>query len=108
VIIGSDSIVLIESKATLLRADIKYSGDASAIEGHLKSRFVHRKDDKKQKGVTQLVNAAKALFGPNAVPVSWLDLAKIKKCYLLLVTLDQIGNAVCFSTFLQSFVRSIL
>jgi hypothetical protein len=108
VIIGSDSIVLIESKATLLKADVKYSGDPSAIESYLREGFVRDAKEKKPKGVTQLANAARILFGENPMEVNWADLSRVKKCYLLLVTLDPIGDAICFSTFLQTFVHSEL
>jgi hypothetical protein len=108
VVVEGDSIVIIEYKATLIRADIKYSGDVNRLSLHLQNKFVRDGVSGKPKAIAQLANAAKCLFKGDRPSVPWADLSLIRKCYLFIITLDDIGETFAMSPFLETFMKENL
>jgi hypothetical protein len=108
VIVENDALVLIEYKSVLIRADVKYSGDVESLSLHLQSKFVRDRSTKKPKAIAQLAKAAKLLFAGERPEVPWADLEKIRRCYMLVVTLDDIGETFAMSPFLETFMREEL
>jgi hypothetical protein len=105
IVIAGDSIVLMEYKSNMFRADSKYSGDYLSLAAEIKNKLVQDKTSASRKGVWQLSEAVKTLFGPgasNALPGT--DLSKIKHVYLYLITLDSIGGAIGLAPFLETFL----
>jgi hypothetical protein len=108
VIVHEDTIILLEYKAVLMRADVKYGGAVPPLIAHLEDKFVRERVTRAPKAVIQLGSAARRLFEGERPTVSWCDLSKIKKCYMLMVTLDSIGNAVGISPFLETYMTEVL
>jgi hypothetical protein len=103
-LVDGDALVLIEYKSVLLRADVKYSGVVARLVSHIESKFVRDPVTKRPKAVVQLATAAKALFPSERPAVPWVDIHKIRRCYLLIVTLDEIGEAFAISPLLETFM----
>jgi hypothetical protein len=105
----SDTVVLMEYKSSMFRADTKYSCDHSALGAEIESKLVYDRESDSKKGVRQLASAAESLFGEaTKVKITGLDVTKIKRVYLYLVTLDAIGDTICLSPFLNTFLDEIL
>lgn len=103
-ILQGDSLVLIECKAGLIRADKKYGGDVDSLSKHLYSKFVEDESTGKKKGVFQLAAAVRELFSKGQPHKLRWHPGAIRRCYLLLVTLDDIGDTLSMSPFLESFL----
>jgi hypothetical protein len=105
ILIHGDSIVLMEYKSNMFRADTKYNGDHEALAREIENKFVRDKDSGSRKGVLQLAEAVKLLFGSdNKEVVPGINISSIKNVYLYLVTLDAIGGTMGISPFLGSFL----
>jgi hypothetical protein len=105
IVIADDSIVLMEYKSSMFRADTKYSGNHSALADEIEKKLVHDREADRRKGVWQLSEAVKNIFTPNTpVSLSGIDLKKIKRVYLFIVTLDSIGATIGISPFLNTFL----
>ena len=61
-ICGSDTLVLLECKALVLRADTKFSGDFDELYAELKDKIIEGESPEKPKGIKQLCNAIQSLF----------------------------------------------
>jgi hypothetical protein len=108
IVVSGDSMVLMEYKSNMFRADTKYSGNHSELAAEIEMKLVHNKTDKK-KGVWQLSGALKTLFDQNAsMSLPGIDLRNIKRVYLYLVTLDSIGATIGISPFLNTFLEERL
>ena len=103
IVVSSDSIVLMEYKSSMFRADTKYSGDYEALASEIEKKFVHDIEAGQRKGVWQLAEAVKKIFRERA-PVPGIDPGKIKYVYLYIVTLDSIGGTIGISPFLDTFL----
>ena len=68
IVVSGDSIVLMEYKSSMFRADSKYSGDYQALAGEIEKKFVHDKEADQRKGVWQLAEAVKRIFKDDARP----------------------------------------
>jgi hypothetical protein len=109
ILICGDSIVLMEYKSNMFRADTKYSGDYPALAAEIQKKLVQDKESGSRKGVWQLAEAVKTLFGPGSSdPLPEIDLSRIKHVYLYLVTLDSIGGAIGLAPFLETFLTERL
>ena len=105
IVISGDSIVLIEYKSSMFRADTKYSGNHSALTAEIERKLVEDKESSSRKGVLQLAEAVQTLFGVNSsTVVPGIDLSMIKHVYLYIVTLDSIGGTIGMSAFLNTFL----
>jgi hypothetical protein len=105
IVVSGDSIVLMEYKSSMFRADTKYSGDHLALTAEIEKKLVEDKESSGRKGVLQLSEAVQTLFGVNgAKALPGIDLTKIKRVYLYIVTLDSIGGTIGMSAFLNTFL----
>jgi hypothetical protein len=108
IVVSGDSMVLMEYKSNMFRADTKYSGNHSELAAEIEMKLVHNKTDKK-KGVWQLSDAVSTLFDQKApMSLPGIDLRIIKRVYLYLVTLDSIGATIGISPFLNTFLEKHL
>jgi hypothetical protein len=108
-VLAGDSLVLMEYKGSVFRADTKYSGNHIALAAEIEKKLVHDHESKNKKGVVQLAEAVKTLFGPegsNLFPQ--INLKKIKRVYLYIVTLDAIGGTIGMSAFLNTYLDKVL
>ena len=105
IVISGNSIVLMEYKSSMFRADTKYSGNHLALTAEIEKKLVEDKESSSKKGVLQLAEAVQTLFGINASTVlPEIDLTKIKQVYLYIITLDSIGGTIGMSAFLNTFL----
>jgi hypothetical protein len=105
IIVCDDSMVLMEYKSSMFRADTKYGGSASALADELEKKLVHDREAGQRKGVLQLSEAVNKLFGSDAqISLPGVDLKKIRHIYLYIVTLDSIGATIGISPFLNTFL----
>lgn len=81
---GRDLIVF-EHKSSVIRADAKYGGDVSKLEGELRLKFVEGEEGE-PKGVTQLSRTLSRFFGGEAV--ADLECENISRVYPVLVCLE--------------------
>jgi hypothetical protein len=109
IVVAGDSIVIMEYKSNMFRADTKYSGNHIDLANELEKKLVHDKEADKKKGVWQLADAVNLLFGPKTqISVRGIDLHSIKHVYLYLVTLDSVGDTIGISPFLNTFLEEKL
>jgi hypothetical protein len=87
-------MVLLEYKSNMFRADAKYGGDHLELATEIQKKLVQDKESGSRKGVWQLSEAVKTLFGPNAPNnvIPGINIANIKNVYLYLITLDSKGE----------------
>jgi hypothetical protein len=100
----ADSVVLIEYKSSMFRADRKYSGNTTQLLEEIERKLVRNKDKGSKKGVQQLAAAVELLFkdsnAQEILPdIAWTD---IKTIHLCLVTLDSIGETIGMSALLNT------
>lgn len=106
IVVSSDSIVLMEYKSSMFRADSKYSGDYSILADEIEKKLVRDKATGRKKGVYQLSDSVRRLFDPgNPISVPGVDLTKVKRVYLYIVTLDTIGETIGVSPLLETFLN---
>ena len=99
VVCGSDTLILLECKAPLLSAQIKFSGDSRKIYNNLKTKIIE------PKGVKQLWNAIQSLGHTNKKKrrkVKGIDISKVKKIYPVLVLPDCTFSFLLMNWFLDS------
>jgi hypothetical protein len=111
IVVSDDSMVLLEYKSNMFRADTKYSGNHLELAAEIEMKLVHNTTDKKnkKKGVWQLSHALKTLFNQNAsMSLLGIDLRNIKRVYPYLVTFDSIGATIGISPFLNTFLEEHL
>lgn len=105
-----DSVVLIEYKSSMFRADKKYSGDAAQLLEEIEKKLVRNKDRGIKKGVQQLAAAVELLFkgsNPQAI-VPDIDWKNIKTVHLCVATLDSIGGTIGMSALLNTHLSENL
>ena len=108
-IVAGDSLVLLEYKSSMFRADNKYSGDFSSLADEIEKKLVYDTEADRKKGVWQLAEAVQQLFsrGEHVAPTN-VDLGRVKRVYLYIVTLDSIGSTIGMSPFLNDFLSTKL
>jgi hypothetical protein len=105
ILVSNDSMVLIEYKSSMFRADTKYSGNHAALAEEIEKKLVHDREADKRKGVWQLAEAVKKIFGGGApILLPGIELSKIRCVYLFVITLDSIGATIGISPFLDTFL----
>ena len=104
-----DCLVLMEYKGAIFRADAKYSGNPTMLAAEIEKKLVHDHQSGKKKGVEQLAEAVKIVFGPGGeTTFPQISLKGIKRVYLYIITLDSIGGTIGMSTLLNTFLDPIL
>ena len=84
---GCDTLILLECKAPLLRAEAKFSGDFDKFYNEIRNKIIEGK------GIEQLWNAIQALGHTNKeerCQVEGIDIFKMRKIYPVLVLSDSI------------------
>ncbi len=90
----------------MFRADTKYCGSAVAVAEEIENKLVYDREANERKGVAQLAEAVKKIFGKGARPsLPGIDLGVVKRVYSYLITLDPIGGTIGISPFLDTFLR---
>ena len=110
-ICGSDTLVLLECKAPILRADTKFSGDFDELYAELKDKIIEGERPEKPKGIKQLCNAIQSLFHTEETQrqsIEGIDISKIKKLYPVLVLSDRIFSVPCMNWFLNLEFQRLL
>jgi hypothetical protein len=107
IVLSGDSMVLMEYKSSMFRADTKYSGDYQVLANEIEKKLVRDKEGGQRKGVWQLAESVKKIFAGN-VQIPEIDLTKIRYVYLYIITLDSIGETVGISPFLNTFLEEQL
>jgi hypothetical protein len=108
-IVSGDSAVLMEYKSSMFRADSKYSGDWRTLAGEIERKLVYDKEAGQNKGVRQLAEASRGLFGSRPRRLAQdVDLTQVKKLYLCIITIDSIGGSIGISPFLDGFLHQEL
>lgn len=104
-VVSDDSMVLLEYKSSMFRADTKYTGNYAALAEEIERKLVTNKETGSRKGVWQLAEAVQKLFGPKErVTIPGVDLERIRTVYLYIVTLDSIGGVFGMSPLLETFL----
>ena len=96
---GWDTLILLECKAPLLRAEAKFSGDFDNFYNEIRDKIIEGK------GVEQLWNAIQALGHRNKAErcrVEGIDIFRVKKIYPVLVLSDSIFSLPEMNWFLDS------
>ncbi|MYB96091.1 hypothetical protein F4054_23430 [Candidatus Poribacteria bacterium] len=110
-ICGSDTLVLLECKAPILRADTKFSGDFDKLYAELKDKIIEGERPEKVRGIKQLCNAIQSLFHADETQrqsVEGIDISRIKKIYPVLVLSDRIFSVPCMNWFLDLEYKRLL
>ena len=109
IVLAGASVVLIEYKSSMFRADTKYGGRYEALVEEIEKKFVQDKEAGQRKGVWQLAHAAHVLFGNGTRQLlPQIEPTKIRRVYLYLVTLDSVGGTIGISPFLETFLNERL
>jgi len=109
IVLSGESMVLMEYKSSMFRADTKYGGDHVALAKEIEAKLVHDKESDRKKGVEQLAEAVKQIFGQNSrLALPGIDPGSIKRVYLYIVTLDSIGGTLGMSPFLNTYLEDCL
>jgi hypothetical protein len=96
-------LILLEYKSSMFRAESKYAGQPTLLQAEIEQKLVQNEENS-PKGVKQLANAVKRLFGTGQrARIRGVDLANIKYIFPVLVTLDSIGRTLMLSRFLHEY-----
>jgi hypothetical protein len=103
-----DSIVLLEYKASMFRAESKYSGNPDLLLQEIEEKLVATKENS-PKGVRQLAAAVRRLFlSEKRECIRGVDLSGIDRVFPVLVTLDSIGRTLLMPRFLSEYFQKEL
>ena len=108
---GDDTLILLECKAAILRADTKFSGNFDKFYTELKEKIIIGSDTEGAKGVKQLCNAIKSLTHLDETKrqkVEEIDISKVKKIYPVLVLSDRIFSVLCMNWLLNSEFQDMM
>ena len=104
-IVGNDTLVLLECKASVLTSEAKFSGDFGKLRQELKRKVVE------EKGIPQLWKAIQHLGHKDKKvrrEVEGVDISKVKKIYPVLVLADHTFSAPCMNWFLDSEFQRVV
>ena len=88
---GSDTLILVECKASVLSAKAKFSGDFRNFRNGIAPNAL--------RGIEQLANAIESL---GTTGVKWIDISKVRKIYPILVFADHAFSSLGMNRFLDS------
>ena len=104
-VVGSETLILLECKAPLLSAQIKFSRDSRQFYNGLKAKVIA------PYGIKQLCNAIEALTGANDEDkreVSGIDISIVKKIYPVLVLSDRTFSFASMNRLFESEFRRLI
>ncbi len=102
---GNETLILLECKSPILRAETKFSGDLDKFDTELKDKIVEGERPKKAKGIKQLCNAIQSLFHIDETQrksIIEIDISRISKVYPVLVLFDRMFSAPLMNRYLDS------
>lgn len=105
---SDDNLILLECKAPLLSAKVKFSGEFDKLRRELRTKLVETRTDRgktKIKGIGQLWDAIQTLGHTDRKKrrrVEGVDISKVKKIYPILVLSDSVFGSPCMNWFLNS------
>ena len=105
---SDENLILLECKAPLLSAKVKFSGEFDKLRRELRTKLVETKTERgktKLKGIGQLWDAIQTLGHTNRKKrrrVEGVDISKVKKIYPVLVLSDSVFGTPCMNCFLNS------
>ena len=111
IICSKDTLILLECKTTLLRAETKFSGDFHKFYAELKDKIIVGEKPNEPKGIKQLCNAIESLTHPDKTEkrmIKDIDISTIKRIYPVLVLSDRIFSVPCMNWFLNSEFKSMI
>jgi hypothetical protein len=98
-----DTLLLLEYKSSMFRADAKYSGVPDLLKEEIERKLVFSEKGK-PKGVAQLANAVKKLFcGSHREQIVGVPLDRIRNVIPVLITLDPIGRTLLLTAYLNIY-----
>ena len=100
-VVGENTVVLLEYKSSMFTAGAKYSGSVTRLGNEIRKKLVYDDQTQQAKGPLQLAAAITKLFSRNSNSNPWFHRASIKRCYALVVTLDSVGGGIGISTLLN-------
>jgi hypothetical protein len=104
-LIFGDTLILLEYKSSMFRAESKYSGNPDLLLREIEDKLVVTREDN-PKGVKQLAAAVRRLFGTNnRERVQGVDLSHISQVFPVLITLDSIGRTLLMPRFLSEYFQ---
>ena len=101
---GKDTLILLECKSPILRAETKFSGDSGKFDMELKNKIIEGETPEKARGIKQLCNAIQSLFHANKTQrknIRKIDISKIKKIYPVLVLSDRMFSVPLMNRYLD-------
>jgi hypothetical protein len=93
------NLVLIEFKGVLFNAESKYSGDPIALKSEIDRKLVGEPTNRK--GLLQLANAIRQIFGPAGRKVAGISLSSNRKVFPVLVVRDDVVMTLCFNEYMN-------
>jgi len=103
IMVCGDTLLLLEYKSSMFRADAKYSGVPELLKEEIERKLVFSEEGK-PKGVVQLANAVKKLFCTNhGEQIIGVPLDRIRNVVPVLITLDPIGRTLLLTAYLNIY-----
>ena len=105
---SDDNLILLECKAPLLSAKVKFGGEFDKLRQELRTKLVETKTDRgktKIKGIGQLWDAIQTLGHTDRKKrrrIEGVDISKVGKIYPVLVLSDSVFGTPCMNWFLNS------
>jgi hypothetical protein len=102
---GKDTLILLECKSPLLRAETKFSGDFGKFDRELKHKIIEGERPEKARGVKQLCNAIQSLFHTDETQrknIKEINISKISKIYPVLILSDRMFSVPMMNRYLDS------
>ena len=102
---SKDTLILIECKSPIIRAESKFSGDSDKFDTELKDKIIEGERPKKAKGIKQLCNAIQSLFHVDDTQrkrIKEIDISKINRIYPILVLSDRMFSVPLMNRYLDS------
>ena len=104
-ICDKDTLVLLECKSPILRAETKFSGDFGKFDTELKHKIIEGERPEKARGVKQLCNAIQSLFHTDETQrknIKKINISKISKIYPVLILSDRTFSVPMMNRYLDS------
>ena len=102
---GKDTLILLECKSPILRAETKFSGDFGKFDTELKHKIIEGERPEKARGVKQLCNAIQSLFHTDETQrknIKEINISKVSKIYPVLILSDRTFSVPMMNRYLDS------
>ena len=102
---SKNTLILLECKSPMLRAETKFSGDFGKFDTELKDKIIEGERPEKARGVKQLCNAIQSLFHTDEAQrknIKEIDISKVSKIYPVLILSDRTFSVPLMNRYLDS------